>query len=192
MNLPNKLTIFRILLIPVFLLLVEFPLDWGTWHFLGSAIAPHLFLAALVFIFASFTDWLDGYIARRDHLVTNFGKFADPIADKMLVATALIELVTLGKSPGWVVSLILMRELAVSGLRLILVQEGEVMAAKFIGKVKTMTQMFAVIFLLVDDAPFGFLPFSIGQVLLYLALFFTLYSGFDYFIKNKKVFSDGL
>lgn len=192
MNLPNKLTLFRIILIPVYLVLIELPLGWQNAAVLGSFIDWQLLAAALLFAFASFTDWLDGYIARRDQLVTNFGKFADPLADKMLVATAMVSLVAIGKAPAWVVSIIIMRELAVTGLRLLLVQEGEVMAAQLPGKIKTVTQMSAVIFLLIDDFPFGFLPFSIGTVLLYLALFFTIYSGVDYFIKNKHVFKDGL
>ncbi|AMB99686.1 CDP-diacylglycerol--glycerol-3-phosphate 3-phosphatidyltransferase [Aerococcus urinaehominis] len=192
MNLPNKLTIFRILLIPVFMLLTSFDLAWGYLEMNGQSLSWQLLLAALIFAGASFTDWLDGYIARRDQLVTNFGKFADPLADKMLVATAMIQLVALNLAPAWLVSIIIMRELAVTGLRLLLVQDGEVMAAAWPGKVKTFTQMLAVILLLVNDIPFNFLPISLGQLCLYLALIFTLYSGIDYFVKNKHVFADGL
>lgn len=192
MNLPNKLTIFRIILIPIYILLIELPMNLGIVNILGSELSWQLLIAAILFAGASFTDWLDGYIARRDNIVTNFGKFADPLADKMLVATAMISLVGLDLAPSWVVSIILMRELAVTGLRLLLVQDGDVMAAKLPGKIKTVTQMLAVIFLLIDDLPFTFLPFSLGTVLLYVALVFTVYSGVDYFVKNKHVFSDGL
>lgn len=192
MNLPNKLTVIRIAMIPVFMIFAEWGASRGTYTVFGSALNIPLVIAMLIFAVASFTDWLDGYIARRDNIVTNFGKFADPLADKMLVATALIELVTIGLAPAWVVALIIMRELAVTGLRLLLVQSGEVMAAKWPGKVKTFMQMLAIIFLLIGDFPFGFLPFSLGTVLLYLALFFTLYSGYDYFAKNTHVFKDGL
>ncbi|MCZ0717679.1 CDP-diacylglycerol--glycerol-3-phosphate 3-phosphatidyltransferase [Aerococcus kribbianus] len=192
MNLPNKLTVIRIAMIPVFMIFAEWGASRGTYAVFGSTLNIPLVIAMLIFALASFTDWLDGYIARRDNIVTNFGKFADPLADKMLVATALIELVTIGLAPAWVVALIIMRELAVTGLRLLLVQSGEVMAAKWPGKVKTFTQMLAIIFLLIGDFPFGFLPFSLGTLLLYLALFFTLYSGYDYFAKNTHVFKDGL
>ncbi|HRG31288.1 MAG TPA: CDP-diacylglycerol--glycerol-3-phosphate 3-phosphatidyltransferase, partial [Trichococcus flocculiformis] len=128
MNLPNKLTALRILMIPLFMIITLFPFDWGTLAVAQSQIAVNQLIGAIIFAIASFTDWLDGYIARRDGLVTNFGKFADPLADKMLVATAMIVLVGQGLAPSWVVSIIISRELAVTGLRLLLVKEGEVMA----------------------------------------------------------------
>lgn len=187
MNLPNRLTIFRICLIPLFIFLCEIPSATN----LGLLFYPvplNRLLAVLVFIIASITDWLDGYIARRYHLVTNFGKFADPIADKMLVAAAFISLVKFNLAPAWVVSLILLRELAVSGLRLILVEDGEVLAAKWPGKIKTTAQMLAIIFLLLDDWPFGDLDVNFGQVCLYIALILTLYSGFMYFYQNRRSF----
>ncbi len=177
-------------MIPLFILLIEIPFDWGTWAIASQSVSVQLAVAALIFAVASFTDWLDGYIARRDNLVTNFGKFADPLADKMLVITALIELIALGKAPAWLVAIIVMRELAVTGLRLLIVTEGEVLAAKWPGKIKTCTQMLAIILLLVNDFPFQALPFSFGQFCLYLALLATIYSGYDYFKKNWQVFSD--
>lgn len=192
MNLPNKLTVIRIIMIPIFMIFVSIPTNGAGTQVLGSTWHWQLVIAGIIFAGASFTDWLDGYIARRDNIVTNFGKFADPLADKMLVATAFIALVELDLAPAWLVSIIVMRELAVTGLRLLLVERGIVMAAGGAGKLKTFTQMLSIIFLLLGDFPFGFLPFSIGQVLLYLALIFTIYSGVDYFVKNSKVFSDGL
>lgn len=192
MNLPNLLTVIRIIMIPIFCIFAEWGAAANTYLVFGSSMNIPMVVATLIFAVASITDWLDGYIARRDQIVTNFGKFADPLADKMLVATALIQLVALDQAPAWVVSLIIMRELAVTGLRLLLVQSGEVMAAKWPGKIKTFTQMLAIIFLLIGDFPFGHFSFSIGTVLLYIALIFTLYSGFDYFIKNTHVFKDGL
>lgn len=192
MNLPNKLTIFRIIMIPVFMIFVSIPASGSGTQVLGSEWHWQFVVAAVIFAVASFTDWLDGYIARRDNIVTNFGKFADPLADKMLVATAFIALVGIDLAPAWLVSIIIMRELAVTGLRLLLVERGTVMAAGGAGKLKTFTQMLSIIFLLIGDFPFAFLPFSIGQILLYLALIFTIYSGVDYFVKNKAVFSDGL
>ncbi|MPM45753.1 CDP-diacylglycerol--glycerol-3-phosphate 3-phosphatidyltransferase [bioreactor metagenome] len=188
MNLPNKLTALRILMIPLFMIITLFPFDWGTLAVAQSQIAVNQLVGAVIFAIASFTDWLDGYIARRDGLVTNFGKFADPLADKMLVATALIVLVGQGLAPSWVVSIIISRELAVTGLRLLLVKEGEVMAAAWPGKIKTATQMVAIILLFLDNFPFQAIGIPVADIMLYLCLVFTIYSGVDYFIKNKHVF----
>lgn len=193
MNLPNKLTVIRIILIPVFMLVVLAPLDWGELTVLGSTIEVTQLVGTIIFIVASLTDWLDGQIARKRNLVTNFGKFADPLADKLLVATAMIVLVEQNLAPSWVVAVIIMRELAVTGLRLLLVEQGgTVLAAAWPGKIKTNTQMFAIIFLMLNDFPLGFLPFSIGTVMLYICLFFTIYSGADYFIKNSQVFKGSM
>ena len=193
MNLPNKLTVLRIILIPVFMVIVLASLNWGEVSVLGSTIEVTQVIGTIVFIVASFTDWLDGYIARKRNLVTNFGKFADPLADKLLVATAMIVLVEQGLAPAWVVAVIIMRELAVTGLRLLLVEQGgTVLAAAWPGKIKTNTQMFAIIFLLLNDFPFGLLPFSVGEVMLYICLFFTIYSGADYFVKNSQVFKSSM
>lgn len=177
-------------MIPLFLVLMLAPFEWGTFEMLDSSIPLAQLIGTIVFAIASFTDWLDGFIARRDNIVTNFGKFADPLADKMLVATALIVLVEKGLSPSWVVSVIICRELAVTGLRLLLVNDGEVMAAAWPGKVKTATQMIAIILLFLDNLPFEGLNIPMASILLYVCLFFTVYSGIDYFVKNKHVFSD--
>lgn len=191
MNLPNKLTVFRIILIPVFIILLAFNIPSGDIFVLGYGIPLAQIWAAIIFIIASLTDLLDGKIARRDHLVTNFGKFADPLADKMLVMTAFIFLVQLGKAPAWVISIIVCRELAVTGLRLLLVeQDGEVMAAAMPGKIKTTTQMLAIILLLLNNIFFQAINFPLDQIMLYICLFFTIYSGVDYFIQNKWVFAD--
>lgn len=193
MNLPNKLTFLRLLLIPFFILLTAIPFDWGTIELLGSQMDVAILLAALIFIVASITDWLDGYIARRDNLVTNFGKFADPLADKLLVASALIMLIELGKAPAWVVVLIIAREFAVTGLRLLLVEQGgTVLAAAWPGKIKTVTQIFAIIFLLVNDFPLGWTGLPIGSILLYVSLAFTIYSGYDYFYNARHLFKDSI
>lgn len=172
-NIPNALTVGRILVIPIFILLLSL------WHHPLS----HQ-LSALIFALASLTDYLDGFLARKWQVVTNFGKFADPMADKILVMTAFIMLVELKMAPAWVVALIICRELAVTGLRLLLVENGgTVLAAAMPGKIKTFSQMFAIIFLLMHWT----LP---GQVLLYIALFFTLYSGYDYFKGAAYLFRD--
>lgn len=193
MNLPNKLTFLRLLLIPFFVVLTVVPFEWGAVNWLGSEIEIALLIAAIIFIFASFTDWLDGYIARRDNLVTNFGKFADPLADKLLVSAALIVLIELGLAPAWVVVVIISREFAVTGLRLLLVEEGgTVLAAAWPGKIKTVTQLLAIIFLLMNDFPLAWTGLPIGSILLYIALIFTVYSGVDYFYNTRDLFSDTL
>ena len=172
-NIPNALTIGRILVIPIFILLLTL------WN---NAISHTL--AAIIFALASITDYLDGYLARIWKVVTNFGKFADPMADKILVMTAFIMLVELGFAPAWVVAIIICRELAVTGLRLLLVENGgTVLAAAMPGKIKTFSQMFAVIFLLSHWN-------LLGHITLYIALFFTLYSGYDYFKGASFLFKD--
>ena len=193
MNLPNKLTVLRILLIPVFMLLIIFKGITGGYaapmmsimH--GNIVSWMQVIAVIVFAFASATDWLDGHIARARGLVTNFGKFADPLADKMLTMTAFIFLVSLNLAPAWVVAIIVCRELAVTGLRLIVVEnDGEVIAAKMPGKIKTTAQMLSIIFLLLGD------PFYIGTVLLYIALIFAIYSGYDYFRGSWSIFKGSM
>ncbi|HFH9922064.1 TPA: CDP-diacylglycerol--glycerol-3-phosphate 3-phosphatidyltransferase [Streptococcus suis] len=172
-NIPNALTVGRILVIPIFILLLT------VWK---DALSHYL--AAIIFALASVTDYLDGYLARKWQVVTNFGKFADPMADKILVMTAFIMLVELGFAAAWVVAIIICRELAVTGLRLLLVENGgTVLAAAMPGKIKTFSQMFAIIFLLLHWN-------LLGQITLYIALFFTLYSGYDYFKGASYLFKD--
>lgn len=191
MNLPNKLTVLRIILIPIFMLVLLLPLDWGEVFLAGTAIPTTQLLGALIFAVASITDFADGQIARKQKLVTNFGKFADPLADKMLVMTAFIILVQMGKVPAWVAAIIVCRELAVTGLRLIIVEnDGKVMAAELPGKIKTMTQMFAILFLYLNNVFFINANIMIGEILLYICLFFTVYSGLDYFWKSRSIFAD--
>lgn len=191
MNLPNKLTVLRIILIPIFMLVLLLPLDWGTVFVGGAMIPVTQILGALIFAVASITDFADGQIARKQHLVTNFGKFADPLADKMLVMTAFVILVSFGKVPAWVAAIIVCRELAVTGLRLIVVEnDGEVIAAAMPGKIKTMTQMLSIIFLFLNDIFFSIIGIPVGEILLYICLFFTVYSGIEYFINSKDIFSD--
>lgn len=192
MNLPNKLTVIRICMIPIFILIMTVPMDWGTIDMLGTNLAITQMVAAIIFAVASITDWLDGKIARARGLVTNFGKFADPLADKMLVMTAFVLLVQQGSAPGWVVAIIVCRELAVTGLRLLLVEDGEVMAAAWPGKIKTATQMIAIILLLINNIPFAGLGWPVAEIMLYICLIFTIYSGADYFIKNSHVFKGSM
>ena len=169
-NIPIFLTILRVILIPFFVLAFYLPIP----------SAP--FITTLIFFIAGVTDWFDGYLARKWNVVSNFGKFADPMADKLLVMSAFIMLIELGMAPAWVVAIIICRELAVTGLRLLLVETGgTVLAAAMPGKIKTFSQMFAIIFLLLHWN-------LIGQLLLYIALFFTIYSGYDYFKGSAHVF----
>lgn len=191
MNLPNKLTIFRIILIPFFILVLAAPIFSGGVVIAGTAISNARWIATVIFVVASLTDFLDGQIARRNHLVTNFGKFADPLADKMLVMTAFIFLVELGNVPAWVIAIIVCRELAVTGLRLIIVENnGAVIAAAWPGKIKTTTQMLAIILLFLNNVFFAAIHLPLDQIMLYICLFFTIYSGIDYFVKNRSVFAD--
>ncbi len=168
------------------------PFGWGSVTFWGATIPVAELIAAILFIAATITDNLDGRIARRDHLVTNFGKFADPLADKLLVMTAFIVLTGQGVVPSWVTAIIIWRELSVTGLRLLLVeQNGTVLAAKMPGKIKTTTQFIAIIFLLLHNVIFAIWNIPFGQIMLYICLFFTVYSGIDYFVKGRSVFADG-
>lgn len=192
MNLPNKLTVIRICMIPVFMIVALAPLNLGILDVAGTPLSVTQLVAAIIFAVASITDWLDGKIARKHNLVTNFGKFADPLADKMLVMTAFIILVGQGLAPSWVVAIIVCRELAVTGLRLLLVEDGEVMAAAWPGKIKTATQMVAIILLLLGNVPFNALNLPLDQIFLYICLAATIYSGIDYFVKNKHVFKGSM
>ncbi|VTS43687.1 CDP-diacylglycerol--glycerol-3-phosphate 3-phosphatidyltransferase [Streptococcus pseudoporcinus] len=172
-NIPNLLTAIRIVMIPLFLIVTTLSQSL-TWHI----------VAAVIFAIASFTDYLDGYLARKWHVVTNFGKFADPLADKMLVMSAFIMLVGAALAPAWISAIIICRELAVTGLRLLLVESGgEVLAAAMPGKIKTVSQMLSIIFLFCHLS-------VVGTILLYIALFFTIYSGYDYFKGAGFLFKD--
>lgn len=171
-------------------MLVDFKM--GEMIFLGSALSIEHFIGGMIFIFASLTDWIDGYIARKHNLVTSMGKFLDPLADKLLVAAALIILVELGSAPSWIVIVIISREFAVTGLRLILAGGGEVVAANQLGKIKTTAQLIAIIFLLLNDPIFLSMNIAFGMIMLYIALIFTIWSGADYFYKNRKVLLESM
>ena len=174
MNTPNKLTILRVMMIPFFVVCMLVPFGNGV----------NKWVALAIFVLASLTDWLDGYLARRDNLVTDFGKFMDPLADKMLVGAAMICMVALGTLPAWIVIVIISREFIISGFRLIAADNGIVIAASWWGKIKTATQMIMIIVVIADlGGVFGI----IGQVLIYASLVFTVISLVDYLIKNKKV-----
>jgi len=175
MNTPNKLTILRVIMIPFFVVAMMIPLANGT----------NKWIALAIFVIASATDWLDGYLARRDNLVTNFGKFMDPLADKLLVGAAMICMVALNTLPAWIVIVIISREFIISGLRLIAADNGIVIAASWWGKIKTATQMVMIIIVI---AKLGGTFDIIEQVLIYASLILTVISLVDYIVKNKKVF----
>ncbi len=200
MNLPNKLSLMRIILIPVtmlFMLPVSIygfePAGWNAF------IAEHgMMIAGIVFIIASLTDFFDGQIARRCNMITNLGKFLDSLADKMLVIAVLIAFVGIGRISSWLLMIIVLREFMVTGIRLMASKEGVVMAAKMIGKVKTTTQMIAIIYLLFEPCilkacgmPYAY-PLQvntvtvIGDVLFYISVIMTVISGLDYLLKNRK------
>lgn len=174
MNLPNKLTVLRVILIPVFLVAL----------FLAP-VPTNRYVAVLIFIVASLTDLLDGKIARKYNMVTNFGKFMDPLADKLLVMSALVSMVALEDLPTWVAIVILAREFAITGFRTLAVEAGIVLAASWWGKVKTTVQMVMIIVVLLE-LPFGFMA-VVETILVGLAVFFTILSGWDYIAKNKDV-----
>ena len=190
MNLANKLTLLRVILVPVFLIFL-----------IGKGIPYGSIIATLIFIIASLTDQLDGYIARSRNQITNFGKFMDPLADKLLVTAALISLVELHLIPSWAAVIIIAREFAVSGLRTVAASEGTVIAASWWGKIKTVTQIIAILLLLLQvniesinssfeasaflNNFFAYAP----KIALFIAVAMTIISGIDYFIKNKGAIS---
>ena len=199
MNLPNKITISRILLIPIFMIVLYLPIPYRE------------LIALAIFIIAAATDGIDGHIARSRNLVTNFGKFLDPLADKLLVTAALVALVGMQRIPSWIVTVIIAREFAVTGIRLLAVGEGRVIAASMLGKIKTVTQIIAISLLLIDtytlnlqdvfmvekiravvtgllQAPSLMGIISIlSTIMVIVATFATLYSCYDYIVKNADV-----
>lgn len=178
MNLPNKLTILRIIMIPFFVLFML--LDGGVSH-------TYRYIAAVIFILASFTDLLDGKIARKYNLVTNFGKFMDPLADKLLVCSGLICFVGLGQLPAWFVIIIISREFIISGFRLVASDNGVVIAASYWGKFKTVSQMIMSVLLIVNIPALSILT-TIFSV---IALVLTVVSLIDYIAKNYRVLTEG-
>ncbi len=176
LNLANKLTIVRILLVPIFMLFLMLEIPFGDN------------IAAGIFILAALTDTLDGHIARSRNQITKFGKFMDPLADKLLVSAALISLVEMGKIPAWIVVVIIAREFAVTGLRVLAASEGITIAANWWGKIKTITQIIAIVSLLVNNYPFYKLGIPFDKLAVGLAVIFTIISGIDYFYINRKVF----
>lgn len=199
MNLPNKLTIARIFAIPLMIVVSLIPYFSGVKVFgeADNVVTLENIIILIIFSLASFTDFLDGYLARKHNIITDFGKFMDPLADKLLVLTAFIYLLERGRimvfgfSLGFVVTLILAREFLVTGIRLLAADNNVVIAASKLGKAKTVSQMLMIIFLLVNNYPFTLLGTTtkevVALIIISLAGILTLISGMDYLIKNKEI-----
>ena len=211
MNLPNKLTLFRIILVPIMVIVSFFDIPGS---FLG--IPTTMWILNLIFIIASITDKLDGYLARKNNQVTTFGKFLDPIADKILVVTAMILLVDMGRLPAWIPIIVIFREFVVSGYRLIAVQsEGKVIAANIWGKLKTVTQMLGIICMFLTNHPYfafvlrakteeemlvnsaltymstgDFIMNIIASILITVSVIATIFSGYEYLKGGKDLLKD--
>lgn len=177
MNLANKLTLARIFLIPIFLISLAI-----------KDVKYSEYIAAFLFVLAASTDGLDGYIARSRNQVTRLGKFMDPLADKLLISAALISLVELQRISAWVAVIIIGREFAVTGIRLIAAGEGIVISASKLGKYKTISQIVAIIVMFMRDLPYYLV---IGRIAMGIAVVFTIISGIDYFMKTKHVLKAG-
>lgn len=178
MNTANKITLIRIALIPVFL-----------FFFLTDFVPYSYYISIAVFILASITDQLDGHIARKYNQITDFGKFIDPLADKILVISALIAMIEFDMLSSIPVIIIISREFIVTGLRIVAISSGQVIAAAFSGKLKTVTQIVMTVYLMVIRDLYASLPWLdiIGQCLVWLTVAITVYSGIEYLVKNKKI-----
>jgi len=190
MTLANKLTLSRVVMIPVMIVFIYMKSMESPLGFFNDILLNQL-IFAILFVLASLTDLLDGYVARKYNQITTFGKFLDPIADKVLVMVAFLFLmvVTPDRVPLWAVMIVIVREFAVTGVRLLAVEKGKVIAASPYGKIKTASTMVALIIMLFND--FG-LPTLIGDIIFWIAILFTLISGFDYLIKNKEVILESI
>ena len=197
MNLPNKLTIFRIILVPIMVIIPFLNLQGSFW-----GIPTEFWVINLIFIIASITDKLDGTIARKTNQITTFGKFLDPIADKILVLAAMLILVEIAKLPAWIPIIVITREFIVSGYRLVAVEKGgEVIAASIWGKLKTVTQMIAIIlafldvnaygaFLVTELSGFALVLNVVATVVMFISVVATIFSGWDYVKNGKDLFKD--
>ena len=189
MNLPNKLTVFRmILIVPFVILLLGGHAGWGWFDATFGGIEAYTdYIALVIFVIASLTDMLDGKIARKYNLVTNFGKFMDPLADKLLVCSAMICLIDMDRIPAWIVIVIISREFIISGFRLVASDNHVVIAASYWGKFKTTFQMIMVILMIANIQALNILT----QIVMWTALALTIISLIDYIVKNKNVLFDG-
>lgn len=187
MNLANKITIARIFLVPLIMFFLLVKLELPPIRIETFEITYNQIIAALIFIIAASTDGIDGYIARKRKIVTNLGKLLDPLADKLLVTAVLISLVEMAKLDAWIAVVIISREFAVTGLRQVALLEGKVLAASKWGKWKTAVQITAIVALLINNFPFHFINFPFDVIASWVMAVITIYSGIDYFVKNKDL-----
>ena len=187
MNLANRITLARIIAMPVVVFFQLVP-----WHVLdshvgGFALTDRDLITTVLFLLATASDGIDGYLARKYHMITNFGKFLDPLADKVLVCASLIGLMAVSRVAAWIVIVVVTREFAVTGLRLVAADDGIVIAAGSLGKWKTRLQMIGIIALLLNNFPFSLWHFPFATIMIDLAALMTVISGVDYFVRNWKV-----
>lgn len=191
MNLPNKLTVFRMILVPIIVLLYLFPFG-GELVILNQTLPIYQLVVVILFAIASFTDLLDGKIARKQNIVTTFGKFMDPIADKLLVNSLIILLACANEFSAIVPVIMISRDLVVDAVRLLASQNNVVLAASQLGKAKTVTQMLGIILVLLNNIPFCFFNIPMDLLVIYFATFISLVSGIDYFMKNKDFIMESM
>ena len=187
LNLANRITIARIFFIPVVISLLLIRYQFWSFTINHRTTTGSEILAALVFIGVAGTDALDGYVARKKKQITTFGKFLDPLADKLLVSAVLISLVEMGRLSAWVAIVIISREFVVTGLRLVAAAEGIVLAASRIAKWKTGIQIVTMVALIINNFPFSFVAIPFDTIMVYIMVAITIYSGIDYFVKNKQL-----
>ena len=192
MNLPNKLTVIRVLLVPLLILVYMFPYDTTginvpVYHILDTDISLVNIIILVIFIVASITDYFDGRIARSKKLITTFGKFADPIADKLLVNTIFLLLASDGKINAIIPIIMISRDTIVDAIKMSAASKQVVVAASKLGKLKTVSQMIALCFLLVNNFPFSVLGIDLATILAWIATVISVISGIDYFIKNREM-----
>jgi CDP-diacylglycerol--glycerol-3-phosphate 3-phosphatidyltransferase len=188
-NLPNRITLTRVGIIPFVVVFLLIPAPLFTFELRHGVLTGSDLIATALFLLAAATDGIDGHLARSRGLITNFGKFLDPLADKLLAAAALVALVQLDRAPAWAVIVILSREFAVTGLRLVAVEGGRVIAAGPLGKWKTRLQFVAIPALMLNNFPFSLIGLPVAEILFYAATAMTVISGIDYFVPNRKVFA---
>lgn len=197
MNLPNKLSCFRMLLVPLIVLVMVFPyayfdISLGSLTFGFVTLPVKNIIVLVLFAIASFTDFLDGHIARKYNLITSFGKFIDPIADKLLVNTMFVMFAATGIVPVIPVVIMIWRDTIVDGLRMNAAQKGQVVAAGFLGKLKTVTQMLTIIFVLLNNLPFELMRFPMSDFLLWFATLISVASGVSYFMQLKNIILESM
>ena len=187
MNLANRITLARIIAMPIVVFFQLAPIHGFDARVGGLDLTLRDLVATVLFLIATLSDGIDGYIARKYRMITNFGKFVDPLADKLLICAVLIGLVDVHRVASWIAIVIISREFAVTGLRLVAADDGVVIAAGSLGKWKTRLQVVAITALMLNNFPFSYWGIPFAMVMIYLAVFMTIVSGVDYFVRNWKI-----